>query len=451
MTGLWVPAAGVFLVTLYLSWSPWHYTGQNYGIAVMFLRRNGVEFSPVDKRWLYASFLLSYALVIVVMHSEGGNPGVPYSASTLRFQPIGIPMSFVSIAAPLLMAGGATTLLVAAIRLLRRAPPRALIQPALLLLTQVLWFTLPFLFRHLGTAPFGLEPLNWDFRTYYFLWIAAGHSIQYLWVTSYYARQSGHWPGYTSWYAKTLAAGSAVWMLPAILVGPLGLGVLSMDMGLALLIASAVNVHHFVLDGAIWKLRGRIAQVLIRNEPESDEPESATGWAGPRRLVWALSAFAVFLFAFHVIHQDDIRARERRNDIAGVRAAWDRLRWFGLDEAQGRLNVGRALLSQGELTDARKEFERTTALAPLPDAWVGLSDSYAKDGDWVRAAEACEQGLEVAPDHLPLLARGAFAWREAGEPARALALIERAVHLAPADAQLAQEYQRIVIADRKAR
>ena len=32
-----------------------------------------------------------------------------------------------------------------------------------------------------------------------------------------------------------------------------------------LLVASVVNLHHFVLDGAIWKLRdGRVARVLLR-------------------------------------------------------------------------------------------------------------------------------------------------------------------------------------------
>ena len=34
------------LFTIYITWSPWHYTGQNYGLAVMFLRRSGVPLSP---------------------------------------------------------------------------------------------------------------------------------------------------------------------------------------------------------------------------------------------------------------------------------------------------------------------------------------------------------------------------------------------------------------------
>ncbi|MBC8186875.1 MAG: hypothetical protein H8E78_01525, partial [Proteobacteria bacterium] len=52
---LYSPMAGSLLISLYLTWSPWHYTGQNYGIAVMFLRRRGVELAPATKRWLYAS------------------------------------------------------------------------------------------------------------------------------------------------------------------------------------------------------------------------------------------------------------------------------------------------------------------------------------------------------------------------------------------------------------
>ena len=42
MGSLFLPALGTFLVTLYFTWSPWHYTGQNYGLAVMFLRRRGL-------------------------------------------------------------------------------------------------------------------------------------------------------------------------------------------------------------------------------------------------------------------------------------------------------------------------------------------------------------------------------------------------------------------------
>ena len=56
-----LPALGTFLVTLYLTWSPWHYTGQNYGLAVMFLRRSGVEVDARTKRWMASPSVMARA------------------------------------------------------------------------------------------------------------------------------------------------------------------------------------------------------------------------------------------------------------------------------------------------------------------------------------------------------------------------------------------------------
>ena len=39
--GLRSVAIGSLFVTLYLTWSPWHYTAQNYGVAMVLLRRRG--------------------------------------------------------------------------------------------------------------------------------------------------------------------------------------------------------------------------------------------------------------------------------------------------------------------------------------------------------------------------------------------------------------------------
>lgn len=447
VAGIYVPAIGAFLVTLYLSWSPWHYTGQNYGIAVMFARRNGVAISDADKRWLYWSFLLSFLLALVVMHGAGDAGVGSNYVSPIHFVPIGIPASVLGVVVPVLGTAAAVALVTAAVRLLRLAPARALLPVGLLMLTQLLWFSLPFVLRYYEIHPRRLEPFDFDFRTYYFLWIAAGHQIQYLWVTSWYARQTGQWSGYAPWYGKVLAAGGGVWMLPALIFGPIGLGALSMDQGLAILVAAAVNVHHFVLDGAIWKLRGRIAEILIRNATETAEaPRASWLGAGARRAVWAAGAFGIGLFAFHIVHQDLVRAAELRGDLAALRSTWQRLAWFGLDEAHGRLQLGRKLLAQGDLEGARAEFERSLALAPLPGAWDGLAETHARAGEWLLAAQACERGLERAPDDLSLLGHGAIAWRLAGQPERALPLIERALSLDPGNANLASEHRRVVAA-----
>src|SRR5579864_6864272 len=57
------------LFTLYLSWSPWHYSGQNYGIFMMFARRAGAKPTDNVRQSIYAAFLLSYAILLLNFHT----------------------------------------------------------------------------------------------------------------------------------------------------------------------------------------------------------------------------------------------------------------------------------------------------------------------------------------------------------------------------------------------
>ncbi|MCB0219239.1 MAG: hypothetical protein KDH09_06045, partial [Chrysiogenetes bacterium] len=78
--GLYQQYVGSLLLTTYLCWSPWHYTLQNYGIALMFLRRRGIETDQRARRLLYASFILSFALTMIVLHGQAaGGIYVPIS------------------------------------------------------------------------------------------------------------------------------------------------------------------------------------------------------------------------------------------------------------------------------------------------------------------------------------------------------------------------------------
>ncbi len=70
---------GTLVVTLYLLWSPWHYSGQNYGLMSMFLGRCGISTPPALKRLIRASFVLSFLLVIVQLNGE--NPSASYAPS----------------------------------------------------------------------------------------------------------------------------------------------------------------------------------------------------------------------------------------------------------------------------------------------------------------------------------------------------------------------------------
>src|SRR5579864_1914144 len=68
LTHFW-PRALPFIFTIYLTGSPWHYSGQNYGLFMMFARRAGAQPSRSERNAIYAAFLLSYAILFVNFHT----------------------------------------------------------------------------------------------------------------------------------------------------------------------------------------------------------------------------------------------------------------------------------------------------------------------------------------------------------------------------------------------
>ena len=111
------------LFTLYLTWSPWHYTGQNYGIAVMFLRRRGVERDAARE----ALALRGVHPVVPARrrsssHLEVGTAYSPlaYSSESVTFLPVGITRGVGDVVLPILGAAYLVSLVVSAV-LLRRA------------------------------------------------------------------------------------------------------------------------------------------------------------------------------------------------------------------------------------------------------------------------------------------------------------------------------------------
>jgi tetratricopeptide (TPR) repeat protein len=288
---------------------------------------------------------------------------------------------------------------------------------AVLALSQALWFSVPLALRD-WRVDAGIDPLRGDVRGYYFYWIALAHSAQYLWVTSYYARASRRWHGHVHYLAKTLMAGAAVWTLPIVVFAPDALGSLSYDAGLALLVSAAVNVHHFILDGAIWKLRSsRIASVLIRSVPEEPggalEPERRA-WLRPA--VWATAGFAACVAVF-VLWQEYFvfEGALERKDPAAAEAALDRLAWFGRDDWIHRVRLGHSLSEAGEDEAAMEAYRRSLELQESPAAYAALGWLHKKRGDLAQAEELLLSALELAPRHPKLLRHAAEFSLERGE------------------------------------
>jgi len=435
--------ASIFL-TLYLTWSPWHYTGQNYGLSVMFLRRAGVSLETGLKRWLYASFVLSYALVFLSFHKEAG-PGVPQfnaalgGGTAIAFWPIGIPQHIADSIFTVAVSAYALALGVCAVVLLRRAPAKQLAPAALLVLTQALWFSIPIAFRLAG-SPTSLTGADL-YAGGVLDWVALGHAAQYLWVTSFYARSSTRWHGTAAYFGKVAVAGIAIWTVPVLLFGPDFFGPLSSTAAVAMLIATAVNVHHFILDGAIWKLRdGRIASVLLRNAPEQAVVSPARSWL--RRGVWATAAAWVALYLVGTLELAVRRGRDPV-DLAGMRDAIARLRWLGLDDPATRVQLGIDAGTHGDVAGARREFMRSLQLQESARGWVGLAHAEFHEGRREQAHAALMRAVNTEPDDPETWSQASDVWAALGDAKRARGALVRAVALAPERDELAQRLSQL--------
>jgi hypothetical protein len=426
---------GSLLLTLYLTWSPWHYTGQNYGLAVMFLRRRGIPLDPSTKRLVYASFLFSFVLTFTVMHME--RPAAPYAPTLYegyQMMALGIPSAVAEAAIPVLATGWLGCGLWAAIRLRGGGSWGDLAPSALLALTQGLWFSVPVLLRHYGLLG-NLDPFTPQHASYYFFFAALGHSIQYCWVTSYYARSAPGYHGLAPYLLRALLAGTAIWTVPALLFAPGVLGRIPFEAGLGALVAAVVNLHHFVLDGAIWKLRdSRIARVLIRSDT-SPVPGMAPARAGGFRLapvVWAVGAASLAIVLVAAWEQEfGVRRALERGDAARGSEAARRLAWIGRESPYLELRLASLMTGRGDPTAALRHLRRSIEIHPTPEAWLASADLYERAGALDAADAALAEALALRPEQPGLAYRAGQLALRRGDTARARTLLERAVALEP--------------------
>jgi hypothetical protein len=402
VAGLHSSWVGSLLVTLYLTWSPWHYAGQNYGVALLFLRRRGVPVPPAAKRLLYASFVLSYALVFLAIHGPSGSaPYAPegYRGTVYAFLSLGIPADLhtpLTLLAELAYLGA---LAGAGWILLPLADGRALAPAALLVGVQALWFTVPTIAVQWGVFQ-GVDPLRADQRAYAFMWVAVGHFVQYLWITTFYAAASGDAAQRAAYLLRTLLVGAALWVLPTLIFAPGLLGRPPLDLGLALLTAAVVNLHHFVLDGAIWKLRdGRIARALLRDPGEALAPLEI----GPaRRWAWPLlAAVGTFCFLLSLGLKLDASLAEgalARGDVARFRRSAELRAFFGRDSPHVRNQLARQAVAAGDLDTALVDVARSLALHPTAGAFLVEATVHERRGRPDLARGAADRARALAPD-----------------------------------------------------
>ncbi len=443
--GLYSAMLGSLLLSLYLTWSPWHYTGQNYGVALLFLRRRGVEITPRTKRLIYASFVLSYFLTFLAIHGaaySGDYAPIDYGGSIYQFMRFGVPTPWWAYAFGIFGVAYVACIALAARDLLGRAPIADLVPTALVVATQMLWFSLPPLGRELGLLS-SVDPFRPDNASFLFIWVAAGHAAQYLWITAYYSgeRSPGARIGY---YAKCVFAGSAIWSIPAILYVSSGvagsrIGGLATGEDAGVLVAAMVNIHHFMIDGAIWKLRdGRVARALIRREA----PDVSGSVAVPHRrwlapILLGVGALWTFSTIASLVERDRVLAPAlARGDIAKAEASLQWLAWIKRDAPADYNRVAQAAAQRDDPDAVLRVLDRGIERHHHAATWQTKGAYLERIGRRDAALAALEAGLQVHPDDPDLLYTAGRLQLQKGNIETALATLEHAKAVAPGDKRI---------------
>jgi tetratricopeptide (TPR) repeat protein len=247
------PRALPWIFTLYLAWSPWHYSGQNYDVFTRFARCAGVEPAKRESQAMHLAFLISCAILFLNFHTGP-------SADPL-FVSLNIPAAVSAKLQIVLGLAFAACSAYGLSRMLDQAPWRKMLPALTLFSTQLVWFFLPTMLSRLQ----GLRVLPSYYGTGM---LAALHAAQYLWIASDRARSEAQEEGRTNWrpfaYFAALILGGIALFVP----GPwIASRVFHADFTRSLLIFTAVlNLHHFILDAVLRaSCESRVANLLSRS------------------------------------------------------------------------------------------------------------------------------------------------------------------------------------------
>ncbi len=402
-----------WVFTLYVLWSPWHYTGQNYGLAVMLARRNGLTFSKNLRTIYYAVFELSYVALLI-----GFNTGISNDRLVLSY---GLTPGFARGALAVVGVVGFAALVWSVRELVRQKGWRPALPSLLLTATQLVWFLPVAWFAWRGT---GLVQARYAAGI-----LAVLHSTQYLWVTSFYAKRDALAAGENRWRGLNYFAVLVVIGIALFIPGPwLASVVFKADFTTSFLAFTAlVNLHHFILDGAVWKLREkRLTNLLIDGETapqEEDRPEKApSGW----RMAFVPAALA--LIALAGLDQFKFYLGAAAND-AGRLARAEAL---NPRDALISLRLGQAEAAAGNPDRARAALERAVTTNPYDaESQSLLGRLLIEKGDYEAAYAHYRRMIEHLPNDADGLVNFGVLAEQLGRPEEAIPAWERATKLDP--------------------
>lgn len=445
---------GSWLVTLYLTWSPWHYAAQNFGLVMMFLRRAGASISDGIRRFIWLSFVFSFLLVFVNIHRNApfavNDPLYAASAArdAVQFVRLGIPDGIAKILLVCLGISYVAATVISLVGIGRRTQGVQGSPAVALLLSQSMWFVVPV---GLGqtlpewVAPTGPAALQ-------FIWVAIAHSAQYLWISLHFARMAGRTEATRAsvfrYFGLAIAIGATLWVFPVLLTNKTGMSRMPHESGLDMLVASAVNLHHFLLDGVIWKLRdGPVRQALVEGQAEvAPEMPKSTNWALTKGFVVALGVISVASWLVAAWEQEvGRRWAVARGDLDRLQIAANRLNWVGRDGPRIHVAMAKLLRQRGDDDGAMAEYRRGNGLWPTLTAWVGIGKIHEKREQWAEAQSAYEAALGLEPNHANTLDDLAHVFAARGNIEEAVKIQLKAIYAAPDRQDLRRRYEALVL------
>ncbi len=419
-----------FIFTLYLTWSPWHYTGQNYGILMMFARRAGAKFNDGVRHAMYGAFALSYAILFLNFHTG--------PSSDPLFLSLNVPAAVSSQLQIILAIAFVIASVYAISQLVGETGWRTLVPSLTLFSTQFVWFLLPTVLS-LG------EGFRFPQSRYSSGVLAVMHSAQYLWITSYYARREAGSEGPRGWrpfaYFAVLIAGGIALFIP----GPwIASHLFHFDFTRSFLIFTAlVNIHHFILDGAIWKLRdGRIASLLLNSEETIASAASNAGNNLVARLRWLVSPIpaarflrvgaAVTLLAWGTVDQVRYYLALQEDDLADLQHAAA----LNAYDSSVELRLAHKEFDAGKLEAAEAAWKRAIQANPVDpaprNAYLQFLTNERRFGE---AYDLTRAAIERTPRDAQLLMNHGILAQQLGHPDEALKSWQKAVATDPSLAE----------------
>jgi hypothetical protein len=249
--GLYWPRVGGHIKALYFTWSPFHYAAQTYGLATMYAMRSGARLDARDKRQIWWVCMLPFVYAFFTANVGG----LFWFVSRTKL--LSMPLTAGLYASIVWLLTGSLFLLPVSLfwQLHRRRGKSVPLISLLLQVTNGWWWI-------------GSDYLNAWF------WTSVFHSIQYLIIVTvrHVDDRVTHVPSSvrfrhqllhgTAFYGFSLFVGYLLF-----LVAPAAYAVFGFN-GLQAyaMMTMVINIHHFIVDGFIWRTRHQASQANVRVE-----------------------------------------------------------------------------------------------------------------------------------------------------------------------------------------